>query len=136
MGAPLQRRRGIVEKAQALESRVHRIEGTLKTGGLGNGSVEVAFPVWFLDRPSWSDGWELEPSQALEVNNFPQVHVGVASWIMHTPIPHVSYYVGAVLAVLVTAGRGDQKLIIHWQAQGKALRSPRSDTTGSVDTVL
>lgn len=135
-GAPLQRRRGIIEKTQALQSRSHCVEGVLAAVGSGNATLPIAFPVWFLQRPSFVTGWQLDDGQTLEPDNFPQVHVGVAQWTMHTPIPNVSYFVGAVLVVSVTAGKDDQKIIVHYQAQGLALRSPKADATGSVDTVL
>lgn len=135
-GAPLEQRRGMVEKTQAFQARVHCIEGVLPAVGFGNATQEIAFPVWFLERPSFVTGWQLDDGQTLDPGNFPQVHVGVAQWVLHTPIPKVSYYVGAVLAVSVTSGRENQKIIIHYQAQGKSLRSPKADATGSVDTVL
>jgi hypothetical protein len=135
-GAPLEQRRGIVENTQAFQARVHWVTGTVPAVGAGNATKEISFPVWFLDRPAFLTGWQLDDGQTLEPNNFPRVSIGVAQWTLHTPAPHVSYYVGAVLAVSVTAGRADQKLIVHYQVQGMALRSPKADATGSVDTVL
>ena len=136
IGAPLQRRRGIVAKTEALQSGSHCVEGVLQAVGAGDATLPISFPVWFIDRPSFVTGWQLDDGQTLEPGNFPQVHVGVAQWTLHTPIPRVSYYVGAIIVVSVTAGKDDQKIIVHYQAAGLALRSPKADSTGSVDSVL
>jgi hypothetical protein len=104
--------------------------------GLGTATAEITFPVWFLERPGFSSGWELQDGQVLDANNFPAVHVGVARWVLKTPVPHASYYTGALLVLNVTAGKADQKFTIHWQAEGLCLRAPKADSSGSVDTVL
>ena len=133
---PFEQRRGQVQRAEAMRSRVHRIQGFLDLNGLGTGTQEVAFPVWFVERPSYSQGWELADGEVLEANNFPELHSGVLRFVINTPLPHVPYWTGAILFINVTAGKDTQKLVLHWQVEGKALRAPTTDSSGSVDSAL
>jgi len=131
----LEQRRGVVERGQALASRVHRLQGFLDLVGTGVATFDIAFPVRFLEMPAMTSGFSLADGEVVDVFSMPSVSIGVASWKLLRPIATVTYWVGATLAITVT-GRNAQKLTAHWQAEGKCLRGPTTDSTGSVDGEL
>lgn len=89
--------------------------------------VDVTFPVWFVDRPAMSFGGELV-RDIVEVGNYPTISVVVIAWEKVNDLrPGGGYWAGATLAVVAT-GRLEERMIVHWQAEARALR-----VTGSGD---
>lgn len=106
-----------------------RVTGFVLTEGAGEALHEVVFPVTFTERPSMSFGGELDVDEFVEALVFPTVSVVVVSWAK-TMTDRVGggtnapgWFAGAILAI-VTSGKSGQRMWVHWQAEGKALRDP------------
>lgn len=83
--------------------------------------LDVVFPVWFVDRPAMSFGGELV-RDLVEDGNYPTISCVVVAWEKVNDLrPGGGYYSGATLAVVAT-GRMEERMIVHWQAEAKALR--------------
>lgn len=124
--APLEDRRGTVSRIEAQSGEVFRVQGLFHYDGAGEASVEVNFPVWFIEHPFPTFGGELAPNQSPTAGEFPTVSVVVLGWKMQDYPGGVSYYIGAYLGV-VTTGPADQKMLVSWQVEGKALNNPIGD---------
>lgn len=118
-------------RAQAVQVQVTQASGFVTTTGSGEGLVDIFFPNWFVEKPAFSFGAELDVNQAPVRQQFPTVSVVVANWRIENK-GLASYWSGATLAI-VTTGPATQVTIVHWQANGKALSAP-SDTPVSNGT--
>jgi hypothetical protein len=115
------RRDAARQRAASLEVKVVSANGFVQAAGAGEGLVDVVFPNWYVEKPAISFGGELA-NQSPVAGKFPTVSVVVTSWSTQDRNFN-TYYLGATLAV-VTTGPPDQVLIVHWQAEGKALSAP------------
>lgn len=122
-------RRADLQRIDDFVIKPTRVSGEVLTEGTGEALVDVPFPVWFAQKPSMSFGGELE-SPIMAEGFFPTVSVVVYQWIMSLDERlGGGYWTGARLAV-VTMGTlaedlvSPQRMIIHWQAEGKAFRMP------------
>lgn len=127
---PQETRRSDIARIDAFLIKSTRTSGTVGTSGVGEATVEVKFPVWYVERPSVSFGGELAENEYLQEGQLPTVSVVVISWVKALDNrPAGGYFVGAKLAVVTTgrvntdSGQG-QHMIVHWQAEGKAIRAP------------
>lgn len=127
--APFEQRRGMVDRIQAMQARTTRIHGVVKVRGGGGGAatVEVVFPVWFMELPNVTFGWSMEEGQQWDPENPSYFVPGVVRWKIEERPMQVRYFSGAVLGV-VGFGPIEQKALVHWQAEAMALRAP---TAGS-----
>lgn len=125
--APFEARRGAAERMDSATGRVHSIQGFMEIVGSGEALLDVNFPVWFLEKPTFTFGGEMAVDQVLTVGAYPMLSVIVHRWRMKDFPNGVSYFAGATL-IVVTTGTPEQKLIGHWEAQGKALRNPSGET--------
>lgn len=132
--APLEERRGAVNRIEAMTGRVHRVQGFIDVEGAGETSYEVGFPVWFFERPLFTFGGEMADNEAPEAENFPTVSVVVLGWKKQEFDMNVSYWSGAYLGI-VTTGRLGHRMTVHWQMEGKALRNPMAGAS-STDVTL
>lgn len=128
--APLEARRGVAGRLDAVTGKEHAIQGFVEIVGAGEALLDVSFPVWFLEKPTFTFGGEMGPDQVLTPGQYPTLSILVHRWNMREYSNSVSYFAGATLIVVAT-GSATQSLIGHWQAQGRALRNP----TGEVVTV-
>lgn len=124
----VEQRRATLRRAEDAVIKPTRVSGFEKTVGAGEVSVTVKFPVWFVQRPSMSFGAELEEGQFVQDLLFPTVSVVVIKWTKKYPERAGGYYVGCVLAC-VTTGKEDQRVVIHWQAEAKAMSIPSQPHT-------
>jgi hypothetical protein len=128
---PFEQRRSEVAHVDDQSIRPTRVTGFELTVGAGEATVNVDFPVWFVEKPSMSFGGEFEKNEYLVERRFPTVSVVVVEWKIALPDrPGGGWYVGAILAT-VTTGRREQRVWVHWQAEGKAIRNP-SVHTGAI----
>lgn len=136
--APLEARRGTATRLDSVTGKVHRIQGffnlTLQGDGGGEAVLDVNFPVWFLERPLFTSGFEMGPDQVLTAGKYPTLSVGVHRWAMKDYPGGVSYFAGATL-VMVAGGVDKQVMLVHWQVEGKALRNPSGETTTADGTI-
>lgn len=100
-----------------------RLSGLFMFQGNGEGRKEVQFPVKFIEKPVFYFGGELGPNQSIVDGYFPTVSVVVGAWQTLKRPPVTNLYYGCTLIVVVT-GHADQKLVIHWHVEGKALSDP------------
>lgn len=136
----LERRRADLGRVDDFVIKTTRVTGFVLTEGAGEAAHDVEFPVTFTERPSMSFGGELADNQFVEDLAFPTVSVVVISWIKSMTgrvgggLDAPGWFVGASLAI-VTSGKTDQRMWVHWQAEGKALRDPVNQL-GDTDEVL
>lgn len=131
---PLEEQRGRVQRVDAMAPKVYRVQGFITIAGAGASLQDVNFPVKFVELPAYSFGWSLEDGQSLENGNYPRIDIGVAAW-RYEDHPRVRYYVGARLAVN-SCGRDDQRVIGHWQCEGRCLGSLASTSSLSAEQAI
>jgi hypothetical protein len=100
-----------------------RISGQFLWSGNGEGKKEVQFPVKFIEKPVFYFGGELGPGQTIVDGFYPTVSVAVGQWQTLRRPPVLNLYYGCTLLIVVS-GHTDQKLVIHWHIEGKALSDP------------
>jgi hypothetical protein len=136
--APLEARRGTAARLDSITGKVHRIQGlftvTLTGDGGGEATHDVNFPVWFIEHPHFTFGFEMAADQVLTAGKYPTLSLGVLRWAMKPYPAGVSYYIGATLVVVV-GGVDKQVQLVHWQVEGKALRNPTGETTTADGTI-
>lgn len=124
---PFESRRSDINQQQAIEVAPTTLTGFVTIQGAGETTVDVTFPVWYIEEPGMFFGGSLGPNQSTEGGNLPTVSVVVLFW-RTTFVDPSTYYNGARLAV-VTTGRGDQEMKVHWHAEGRAITNPSSPGT-------
>lgn len=128
----LEQRRAEVERVNAMLIKPNHVAGFTEISFSVNedeieGSpvsqellVDVTFPVWFVDKPSMSFGAELV-RDLVEAGKYPTISVVVVRWRKEKEVRvGGGYFVGATLAI-VASGRSGEQMIVHWQAEGKAV---------------
>ena len=116
------------DRAASMNIAPTRLSGFMNVTGTGEVSVDVAFPIWFIEKPSLTFGAELADGHSPEATNFPTVSVMVLKWRTETR-GLGTYWVGATLGV-VTTGKEGHETIVHWQAEAKALQNPKANIPG------
>lgn len=127
-----ERRRADLDRIDAFSIKTTRVNGFQLVKGAGEVIVDVPFPVLFTERPSMSFGAHMDDGEQPEALNLPTVSTVVLSWLkahedrvgggQGTP----GWFSGARLAI-VTTGRTNHKVWVHWQAEGKAIRNPSTE---------
>lgn len=119
-------RRDQIERINDMLIKPTRVSGFQEIAFVGEETtqellVDVVFPVWFVDIPAMSFGAHLV-RDLVEEGFFPTVSVVVVGWTKAQEIrPGGGYFIGARLAV-VASGREQDRMVIHWNAEAKALR--------------
>ena len=116
----MESRRAEVERTVETFVKVNRLSGWIKISGTGELTQDVVFPMFYIERPSFSCGFELDEASPLETGNFPTYSVTVSSWQKATAGEIGEYWIGATLAIVLN-GNADQIGIVHWQMEGKAM---------------
>lgn len=133
MRNPFEQRRADLDRIDSMMVKVHTVTGWLDVTNAGEASVDVNFPVWFIEKPGFYFGGELADGFSPVETDFPTISVMVLRWDIETR-GLGEYWVGATLGV-VTTGAADQKVTVHWHMEGKALRNPVGDNGETEDTV-
>lgn len=123
--APWEQRRGTVDRIKEMEARHTRIHGFVRVEGGGGAAAttDVFFPVWFMQFPNFLTGWSLEEGGIFDLDDPPRFDTGVVAWHVEERPMQIRYYSGA--QILVTGfGPTTQRAVVHWSAEGKALRAP------------
>lgn len=121
----IESRRADIERIHNFMIKPNHVAGFYEIQFEGNAKqqeilLEVTFPVWFVDRPAMSFGAELM-RELITDGDFPTISVVVVAWTkVHENRPGGGLYTGAQLAV-VASGRDGEQMIVHWQANGKAM---------------
>lgn len=120
-------RDGRRERLNSTNVKVVRTSGFVTTTGAGEGVLDVAFACIYIEKPALSMGGELTGNTLLVAGSYPTVSVIVGSWVISPVTPTGTaqsvVYTGARL-IIVTTGDPAQQVIVHWQAEGRALASP------------
>lgn len=107
----------------------HVIKGRTKVLGVGEATVEVRFPVVYLEAPTFTFGGELAEGSILSPGEFPTVSAIVSRWQVDEPDLDLFgqtmriHYRGATLAI-VTTGPADTDVYLHWTFTGRAISNP------------
>lgn len=126
---PFEQRRGEINTQQAIEVAPTTLTGLVTIEGAGEATVDVTFPIWFVEEPGMFFGGRLGPNQTVSSGNLPTVSV-VVLFFREVEVDPSVYYVGARLAI-VTSGGAEQQMIVHWHAEGKAIANPSSPGTAT-----
>lgn len=122
-GDAFERRRGEVERVSKAGPQYEKVSGEIQMPDVGETSISVNFPVFFVDKPSFSWGAELYPGSPVEITNLPTASCVVLLWHTRVRDDGTSIYVGAQFA-LVATGPASQVTIFQWHVEGVALRGP------------
>ena len=128
---PVARSRETRDVARNREVRAaeHVIKGRTKVLGVGETTVEVRFPVIYLETPTFTFGGELAEGSSLTAGQFPTVSAVVSRWNVDEPDLELFgqtmriHYRGAILAI-VTTGPTNTDVYLHWAFTGRALTNP------------
>lgn len=130
---------GVFKGFQSEQARVEQFltKPTSATGreltiNAGEVIIPVTFGVWFIERPTMTFGGEMDAGDFVEAQKFPTVSGVVVEWTRSKPDrSNGGYYVGARVCC-VTTGRTEQRIWLHWRAEGKALANPAVSLGGEL----
>lgn len=127
-------RRGIQSAVKANQSNQNRIDeflikttsvcGRDLTVNAGEVIIEVNFNVWFVERPTMTFGGELDANDFVADTQFPTVSGVVTEWVMKQAERLGGGYFSGCRFAAVTTGKADQRVWVHWRAEGKAMVNP------------
>lgn len=125
--ASLERRRGDVERARAIEGGPYAVEGLIRLIGTGEIMAPVLFPVTFTKLPVLDGGGFTDDGQIITPGLRPEWKVNVHRWdtITRPGHPGVLWYRGATLVIILDGGSGTTfRSTAWWRAAGPALMNP------------
>lgn len=132
MGDPrgaLELRRANLDRSASMTGGRISLDGFIDLSGVGEATIEVPFPMQFVERPViTSGGGELAEGETLEAGRFPRWNVGVKDWrFTERSEGAARIYTGALL-VVVCEGRDDpdrpQQSTAHYKVEGTAIVNP------------
>jgi len=138
----LERRRWSIANSRDVLGTEHVIKGRTQLQGSGEATINLTFPVLFIEPPTFTFGAELALGSVLEAGQFPIVSCCISAWgpngegafrpdapseeAIQAGAADISlreYYTGAVVACVAT-GPSAQNVYIHWMFTGVALTNP------------
>lgn len=130
----VEQRRGQVEADRAIQGGHMVAEGIIDLLGTGEVTVEVPFPVTFVEMPIVLGGGIVGVNQRIVPGEFPTVDVQVLRFdeIINPATPDSPRYRGCTLIIVVEGAADDEdtyKSHAWWTARGRALTNP---VTGAV----
>ncbi len=124
LSTTLDLRRTNVERIEDMGSGVFDSSFFIPITDVGELVVQLAFGPAFIEKPLFTSGGELGPSQPTLSGLFPTISMIVRNWnILHQLGNNNRVYVGCTLLV-VTTGSDGQAMIGHAQFVGQAIWSP------------
>jgi len=105
------------------------IKGRTRVLGLGEATVDIRFPVIYIEPPIFQFGGELAEGSSLVQGTFPTISAIVSQWEIDEPDLDLFgqslriWYRGATLAI-VTTGPPDTDVYLHWTFTGRAVSNP------------
>lgn len=123
-----------VNPLQGFQGRQLEVVGLIEIVGAGEATVDVSFPVRFVEHPSFSFGGEMVENSAITAGQHPTISIMVLRWMTEEATPGTleqdqQIFVGASL-IIVTTGIPDQRQRAHFQVRGRGIVSP----VGAADT--
>jgi hypothetical protein len=110
------------------KQQIYTQTGEVTIYGVGTASeatAVVTFPNVFIEKPTFTYGWELAPNQGATQGSFPVGTAFILQWTNPTTTTPYLAYTGATIAT-VTSGVDGQQLILHYSFTGRALAYPAS----------
>lgn len=124
IGGGAEQRRQDLARIENFTIKNTAVSGRVLIVGAGEVIVVVNFPIWFTERPVFTFGGELDEGEFVQATIMPTVSAVVQDWIKKKPERNNGgYYVGANV-ICVTTGKLDQKVWLHWRAEGKGMSNP------------
>lgn len=134
-----ERRRSDILRNIDTQATEHIVKGTTQINGAGEVTVNVAFPVVYIQAPIFTYGSELVPGNVLVEGKFPIVSAVIAYWDVRQPDlgkyggPIVTHYRGAKLGCVIS-GPEDQQILLHWLFTGMAITNPVNSGSSTIGT--
>lgn len=124
LAGTLEQRRVDVERVEGMAGALHSVVGFIEITNAGEVTVDISFPVRFIERPAFTFGAEMQENSQIIAGSFPTVSGVVLRWNFGIRDESgARYYDGATL-IIVNTGTTDQQMIFHYKMEGKALRNP------------
>lgn len=125
----LDQRRQDVERIADQTPKYTVVEGLANIDGVGEGQVDVVFPILFMEEPIWGGDFALATNQT--VTSFPTFDKFLVKWTTINKAGGRTYYSGARIGVLIDGDDG-LKTVLHYRFSGTAFTEP----TGAVSTAV
>lgn len=122
------------DRVGSVTDRIIRLYGLIDVNDTGEALVDISFAALFIEVPSYSRGWQLAEGQVVAAGSYPTMDMGVHSFTYDTSSNGLRYYTGAKMIFVVT-GIPDQRLIAHYQFEGRAIVPPVVLDVRAEDTV-
>lgn len=113
------------DRIEAQQSKVISIYGVIAVDKPGEATVDITFPVTFIERPCFNAGLEMQNNESVVLGNYPVYGVTVNRWTYKQATENIRYWVGCNLAIRIQAPKG--RFFVHYEFLGQALRSPGSN---------
>lgn len=125
----LESRRGEVERSRSVQGGMYVVDGIIDLRGTGEATVDVKFPVTFIEMPIILGGGAVAPNQRIVPGEFPSWRVGVRAWelAINPETPDSPTYKGCTLVIVVDGASADETTFqshAFWTARGRALTNP------------
>lgn len=122
-GGAIELRRGEIERINESGAQYFKVSGEIEVVNPGEAAISVNFPTFFVDKPAFSFGAQLDAGQNTTLGNLPTCSIVVIAWHKSVRPDGSNIYVGAQFAI-VTTGPSDQVMLVQWHMEGVGLRSP------------
>lgn len=122
------------ERVDSVTDRIIRLFGVIDVEGTGEALFDIKFAALFLEQPSYSRGWQLADGEVVQTGSFPTLDMGVHSYSFTKSANGLRYYDGAKMLFVVT-GIASQRLIAHYQFEGRAIVPPVTVDVRAEDVV-
>lgn len=122
----LDEKRSDVAKMGEVQGGVFQVYGSVDLTGIGGTTVEVNFPVTFLEEPNMVFGYRFGTNQAVVDGTFPRLDAAVVRYVEVKANDESPRYRGAFIMVYVSAEVAAEQFLttFNWLATGRALVNP------------
>lgn len=127
VGLAVAERRSYLDTVAENATRLARVAVTFLSTGYGEFQLPKAvdFGVTFIEEPTVTCGWVLEPGQSLVAGKMPNCSAGVWRWqteTRHSPSAPKSYWTGAYLYLVVDSNSQPYNLRHNFVFEGTAIK--------------
>lgn len=131
LNRPFETRRSTVNRINSLGVKLHEYSVETLITGVGEVPMLIAFPVYFVERPSFTFGLAMDDNSAVVAGNFPTYSITVTAWDkLQKQGDNVGWFYRGAALVAVLTGDITQRAWATTTFTGKALRNPISGSTG------
>lgn len=120
----LQLQRSKADRVEQVAGGIYESVIFLTCTGVGEAFQQIDFPVRYTEKPCFTSGFEMAPSQRLQQGNYPTCIPGIYVWKYGKNADKgISYYDGCTVFI-VTSGLDNLVLDVHLRFDGKAIQNP------------